>query len=161
MTAAVKLWWSGLTARERWLVGVAAALAAIVLVWLSALGLATALADARAAHAAAIDRAAAIDARVDAIEALRRGGAARPDPAGNATLDIYLAQSAAERGFTLSRNEAQGAGGATFAVANARATALLAWLSALEEAGLVASDVSIRPNADGTVALTATVRRPA
>lgn len=161
MIARIRSWWVGLTPRERWLVGIAASLGTAVLAWLIALGLATALADARTAHAAAVDRAAAIAARVDAIEAAQQRPAARTSGTGAASVDLFLAQSAAERGFTLSRNEPQGGTGATIAIANARAPALLAWLSALEDAGLIASEVSIRPNADGTVALTATVRRPA
>jgi len=155
----IRRWWDGLTVRERWLVGVAAGLAAAVLLWLATFGVAAALSDAREAHSDAVDRAAGISARVEAIEALQ--AAPRPTAAASAaTVDIVVAQSAAEKGFTLSRNEAQGGSAASIAIANARAPALLAWLGELEAMGIVAGDLSLRPNADGTVALTATLRRP-
>lgn len=159
MMASIRRWWDGLTVRERWLVGIAAGLAAAVLLWLATFGVAAALSDAREAHGEAVDRAAGIAARVDAIEALQ-SAPRRTATASAATVDIVVAQSAAEKGFTLSRNEAQGGSAASIAIANARAPALLAWLGELEAMGIMAGDLSLRPNADGTVALTATLRRP-
>lgn len=156
--SAIRTWWDGLTVRERWLVGIAGGMAAAVLLWLATFGVTAALSDAREAHGLAVDRAAGIAARVEAIEALQ--AAPRPAAASAATVDIVVAQSAAEQGFTLSRNEAQGGGAATIAIANARAPAVLAWLAELEAMGILAGDLSLRPNADGTVALTATLRRP-
>jgi hypothetical protein len=70
-----------------------------------------------------------------------------------------LAQGAAEQGLTLSRNDPVGEGGASIAIANGRATALAGWLARMEADGLTPSDLTLRPNADGTVALTATMRR--
>lgn len=159
MSAAIRTWWDGLTVRERWLVGIAAGLAAAMLLWLATFGVASALSDAREAHGLAVERAAGIAARVEAIEALQ-AAPRRSAAASAATVDIVIAQSAAEKGFTLSRNEAQGGSAASIAIANARAPALLAWLGELEVMGILAGDLSLRPNADGTVALTATLRRP-
>lgn len=161
MMLAIHNWWAGLTARERVLVGIAGALAAGLLLWLATFGVAAALSDARTAHGEAVDRAAAISARVDAIAALEAAGARPPATASAATLDLFIAQSAAERGLTLARNEPQGGGATIIAIPNIRATDALGWLAALEEAGVLAADLSLRPNADGTVALTATLRRPA
>jgi hypothetical protein len=63
--------------------------------------------------------------------------------------------------LTLSRNEPQGQDAAAVAIANARAGAALAWIDTLEGQGIVARELVMRPNADGTVALTATLaRRP-
>lgn len=161
MIAAVQNWWTGLTTRERVLVGIAGALAAGVMLWLATFGVAAALSNARTAHGEAVDRAAAISARVDAIAALEAAGRRTPANASNATLDLLVAQSAAERGLTLARNEPQGGGTTIIAVPTIRATDALVWLGALEETGVLAADLSLRPNADGTVALTATLRRPA
>ncbi len=160
MMASIRSWWDGLTMRERWLVGAAGGLAAAVLLWLATFGVASALSDAREAHGLAVDRAAGIAARVEAIEALQAAPRRTAAAASAATVDIVVAQSAAEKGFTLSRNEAQGGSAASIAIANARAPALLAWLGELEAMGILAGDLSLRPNADGTVALTATLRRP-
>lgn len=162
MMTAIRNWWTGLSDRERVLVGIAAALAAGVLLWLATFGVWAALSEARAAHGAAVDRAAAIDVRVDAIKALEAAGSrdAAGATASAATLDLYVAQSAAERGLTLARNDPQGAASTNIAISNVRAPDALAWLTALEEAHVLAADLSLRPNADGTVALTATLRRP-
>ncbi len=161
MIAAITGWWTALSQRERWLVGIAGGLAAIVLGWLVIVfPLQSALSSAREAHGIAVDRHAAILARADAITALEAGGATRPANTAAATpLDLTITQAAAERGFTLSRNEAQGGNAVAIAIANARAPALLVWLGELEAAGITAADLSLRPNADGTVALTATLRR--
>jgi general secretion pathway protein M len=159
MIASLSNWWTALSSRERWLVGVAGGLAAIVIGWLViALPLQSALSSSREAHGIAVDRHAAVLARVEALEALQARGAAQP-AAATATLDLAITQSAAEQGFTLSRNEAQGTNSVVIAIANARAPALLRWLGDLEAAGIGAADLSLRPNADGTVALTATLRR--
>lgn len=159
MIATLSRWWTSLSTRERWLVGVAAALAVPIIGWfLIALPLQSALSSTREAHGMAVDRHAAVLARVEALAALEGRGSAGPANA-TASLDLSITQSAAEQGFTLSRNEAQGTNGVIIAIANARAPALLRWLGDLEAAGITAADLSLRPNADGTVALTATLRR--
>jgi general secretion pathway protein M len=159
MIAALDNWWQGLSPRERWLVGIAGGLTAIVVGWfLIYLPLNRALADAQDRLGQAIDRRAAVAARVAAVRQAQAGGGTGDNaPADSAPLDLRLAQSAAEAGFTLARNEAQG-GRATIAIANARARAVMAWLDTLQQSGLLLDDLTLRPNADGTVALTATLR---
>jgi general secretion pathway protein M len=157
MIGAIASWWSGLSTRERWLVGVAGALAGIVIGWFLILSpLLNAIDDAREAHRAATDRHAAIMAQA---ALLRAPAALRPANASAATLDLVIAQSAAERGFTLDRNDAAGGGRTTIAMASANAPALLAWLSGLEAAGIKVADVTMRPNGNGTVTMTATLAR--
>lgn len=161
MIARLHSWWDGLSLRERWMVGVAGALAALVVGWfLILVPLRSALADAGAAHAEAVDRHGAVMARVALLRRIgERQAPAATTPA--ATVDLVIGQSAAERGLALSRNEAQGEDAAAIAIANARAGAALGWIDALEAQGIVARELVMRPNADGTVALTATLaRRP-
>lgn len=163
MIGAISGWWQRLSLRERWLVGIAAALTAIVIgLFLIAFPIQSALVTAREAHGVALDRQAGIAARVAEIQNLeaRRASAPAAPGASAAALELVLAQGAAERGFTLSRNEPQGNDAASIAIANGRAPALIGWISELESAGVLASDLTLRPNADGTVALTATLRRP-
>ncbi|RYE06772.1 MAG: hypothetical protein EOP22_20175, partial [Hyphomicrobiales bacterium] len=74
-------------------------------------------------------------------------------------IDQYLAQSAGEIGLTLDRNEARGEGQATIAIATARATVLTDWLASLEGQGFVIDQLTITPAADGTVGLTAELRK--
>lgn len=160
MTDAIRTWWGGLSLRERWLVGVAGALAAAVIGWLLVYApLRTALADAQEAHGVAIDRQAAIAARVAEIRQRESGGNRASTPASSAAITLLLAQQAAEQGLTLSRNDPAGTTGANIAVANVRAPLLATWLTRLEESGLTVTDLTLRPNADGTVAMTASIRR--
>jgi general secretion pathway protein M len=159
MIAAIGHWWNDLSMRERWLIGVAGALAAAVIGWfLIFMPLQRSLRDAHEALGAAIDRRTAVSTRVAAIRRLEAAGGHPSAATGDtASLDLRVAQSAAEAGFTLSRNETQG-GGVSIAIANARARTLLVWLDTLEQSGLVADELSLRPNADGTVALSAVLR---
>src|SRR3546814_14122209 len=62
-------------------------------------------------------------------------------------------------GLTLDRNEARGAGKATIAIATARAPVLIDWLASLEGQGFIVDQLTITPAADGTVWLTAELRR--
>lgn len=159
MIAAFNLWWDAKAPRERWLLGIAGALAAIVLlVFGIIMPLQRAINSANEAHAIAIDRQAGIAARVAAIRDLERQPRAATT-ATQANLDIAIAQAAAERGFTLARSTAQGPNAVDMAISNARAPALIAWLADLESAGIIAADLTMRPNADGTIAMTATLRR--
>lgn len=160
MTDTIRNWWSGLSLREHWLVGVAAGLSAILIGWfLIYAPLRSALASASEEHGEAVDREAAIAMRVAAIKQLEVGGGRPAAAASAAAVSLVLAQSAAEQGFTLSRNDPAGDNATTIAISNARASALAAWLTRLEDTGLSATDLSIRPNADGTVAVTASIRR--
>lgn len=160
MTDAIRNWWGGLSLRERWLVAVAAALATAIVGWFLVYApLRTALADAQEAHGLAIDRQAAIAMRVAAIRQRESGGARATTPASSAAITLVLAQQAAEQGLTLSRNDPVGVTGAAIAIANVRAPLLAAWLTRLEESGLTVTDLTLRPNADGTVAMTAGIRR--
>lgn len=160
MTDTIRLWWNNLSLRERWLVGVAAGLSAILIGWfLIYAPLRSALTSASEAHGVAVDREAAIAVRVAAIKALEGGGGRPASAESSAAVSLVLAQSAAEQGFTLSRNDPSGDNATTLAIGNVRAPALAAWLTRLEDTGLSATDLSIRPNADGTVAVTASIRR--
>lgn len=160
MTDTIRNWLSGLSLRERWLVAVAAGLSAMLMGWfLIYTPLRSALASASEAHGEAVDREAAIAVRVAAIKQLEEGAGRTASEASAAAVSLVLAQSAAEQGFTLSRNDPSGDNATTLAIANVRAPALAAWLTRLEDTGLNATDLSIRPNADGTVAVTASIGR--
>lgn len=160
MTTAIRDWWDGMSLRERWLVGLAGVLASALVAWfLIWLPLQSALSNAVEAHGIAIDRQAGIAVRVAEIKRLEGGGAATAAAASEAAVNLILAQSAAEKGLTLSRNDPVGQSGTNIAIANARAPALSTWLMELESTGVTAQDLTIRPNADGTVALTATMQR--
>jgi general secretion pathway protein M len=157
MIASLKLWWQALAPRERVLIGVAVALAAAVLIWLLLRPVAVYMSGLDETHMAAVERAARAEAKASLVKGAARTTVA---PGNTGTLDQWLAQSAGDTGLTLDRNEARGGGAAMIAVSSARAPALIAWLAALEGQGLVIDRLSLTPGADGSVALTAEVRRP-
>lgn len=159
MSDMVRQWWHGLTPREQVLIGIAGGLAAIVIGWFAIImPLTSGLNAARDAHRIAAERHATIEARVDIATALR-ANASTPTVGATGQIDLVISQSAAEQGFILSRNDAVGRDGANIAIGSARSAALLGWLGVLEQQGLIAQALSLRPNADGTVAMTATIER--
>ncbi len=157
MTERLKDWWLALSQRERWLVGIAAALTVGVLTWAIGRPAVAAVIDLESQHRAAIEREGRVGAKVQLL-------ARRPEKSVAAALDAiaidqYLAQSAREIGLTLDRNEARGGGQATIAIATARAPVLTDWLASLEGQGFVVDQLTITPAADGTVGLTAELRK--
>lgn len=157
MTDRLQNWWSGLSMRERWLVGVAGVLALGVILWGLGRPAVAAFVDLESQHRAAIEREGRVSSKVQLL-------AQRPSKSVAAAVDAvqidqYLAQSAGEIGLTLDRNEARGAGQATIAIATARATVLTDWLASLEGQGFVIDQLTITPAADGTVGLTAELRK--
>lgn len=156
MIASLNRWWQGLVLREKRLVGVAGALAAAVLLWLilrPLVGYIDGLGD---EHRLAVERAARVEAKAELLN--RRTAPVATSVSGS--LDQWLAQSAGDTGLTLDRNEARGEGAATIAIASARAPALMGWLATLEAEGLVIDRLAITPGTDGSVGVTAEVRRP-
>ncbi|WP_257543677.1 type II secretion system protein M [Sphingopyxis sp. DBS4] len=154
---AVKNWWGGLSMRERWLVGVAGVLALAVLGWVLGRPAVAAFADLESRHSAAIEREGRVAAKVQLL-------ASRPATSVAAAVDAvavdqYLAQSAGEIGLTLDRNEARGQGQATIAIATAKAPVLTDWLASLEGQGFIVDQLTITPAADGTVGMTAELRK--
>jgi general secretion pathway protein M len=156
MMASLTRWWQALSGREKRLVGVAGALAAAVLLWLILRPLVGYISGLGDEHRLAVERA----ARVEAKAALLKGKAGRVTTMVASPLDQWLAQSAGDTGLTLDRNEARGDGAATVAIASARAPAVIGWLAQLEGQGLVIDRLSLTPGTDGSVGLTAEVRRP-
>ena len=156
MIASLTRWWQALSLREQRLVGVAAVLAAAVLLWLILRPLLGYLGGLGEEHKLAVERA----ARVEAKAALVKGAAAPAASSIAGPLDQWLAVSAGDTGLTLDRNEARGDKAATLAIASARAPAVIGWLAQLEAQGLVIDRLAITPGTDGSVGVTAEVRRP-
>ncbi|MBE1529148.1 general secretion pathway protein M [Sphingopyxis sp. OAS728] len=157
MTERLQNWWIALSTRERWLVGVAGVLALGVILWGLGRPAVAAFIDLESQHRAAIEREGRVSSKVQLLaQRPSKSVAAAVDAVA---LDQYLAQSAGEIGLTLDRNEARGAGQATIAIATARATVLTDWLASLEGQGFVIDQLTITPAADGTVGLTAELRK--
>ena len=156
MTKALRHRWTALSRRERRLVGVAAALALVVLVWASGRSMVTAFAGLEDRHRAAIEREGRVAAKVRLLARRPAQGGMTVDAVA---IDQYLAGAANEIGLTLDRNEARGPGQAAIAIGAAKAPALIDWLAALEARGFVIDQLVITPAADGTVGMTADLRK--
>ena len=157
MMDAVKNWWLALSTRERWLVGVAGVLALAVLGWAIGRPAAAVFFDLETRHRAAVEREGRVAAKVALL-------AQRPATSVSSALDAvaieqYLAQSAGEIGLTLDRNEPRGDRQATIAIATAKAPVLTDWLAGLEGQGFIVDQLTITPAADGTVGMTAELRK--
>lgn len=159
MTERMRNWWAGLSRRERWLVGVATLLAIGALLWTLGRPTYAAFASLEADHRAAIEREGRVAAKAQLLA--RRPATTVATATDAAPVDQFLAQSAGETGLTLDRNEARGANQATIAIATAKAPVLTDWLAALEAQGFIVDQLSITPAADGTVGMTAELRRAA
>ena len=153
----LKNWWGGLSPRERWLVGIAGALAIAVLGWALGRPAVAAFIDLEHRHQAAIEREGRVEAKVRLLT--QRPAKSVASVVDATAIDQYLAQSAGEIGLTLDRNEARGQGQATIAIATARAPVLTDWLASLEGQGFIIDQLTITPAADGTVGMTAELRK--
>lgn len=149
-------WWSGLSNRERRLITVMLAVLALFVGWLGVWRpIHSAIDDGWAAHSAAVDRNAAVRARLEQLDRLP----ARAGAADGVNVEQFVTQSAAEAGLTLDRSAAQGTDRLAVTIGSARAGALLAWLSALEARGIVVETLSMTPAATpGTIAAQAVLR---
>jgi len=151
MSERLSLWWLARSTRERLLLSVMFALAALVLGWVLVLRpLSDALDTARSRHGAAVVALAQARARTQA------GVSAGTAPA--LPVDSLIARTAGDAGFAGARIAAQGPARASVAIDAARPQALFAWLAALERSGLIVERLRARANSDRTLAVEATLR---
>ncbi len=148
-------WFAGLTARERWLVGIAGVLALLVFgIYGVVLPLGAAHDAAHARHRDAVFASSRVLARLEAL-----GEAPAAAPAGTGPVLQAVAAIADAQGLVLQANNARGNDAAQISVATAAPGAALALLDALAAEGIAAEQVTITPAADGSVSLSASLRR--
>ena len=158
MIASLRAWYYGLSRREQVLVGVAGALAAVVLLIFGIiLPSMSAIDRAEIAHDEAVQRRGRIEATVDAALAQKPSGRI----AGGADIALIVTQGAAEKGFDLVKSANAAPGQMTFRMDQARAPALLAWLTELESQGVAVSSVTLRGGANGSVTVEAQLQKVA
>ena len=158
MMAAIRLWFAALTRREQWLVGIAGALAAIVVsIFGILLPIVSAIEQAGIDHDEAVQRRGRLIATVDAAQKQET----RPRSTATADIDLLITQSAAEKGFDLVKSANSAPGQISFKIAQARAPALLAWLTELEGQNVAVRSVALRPGANSTVTVDAQLQMSA
>lgn len=152
-------WWDGLSRREQWLVGVMFGLLAVVILWLGiARPVENGLMSVREEHAAALDRNAAIRAKVAVLEKLpRRAGLGLGAPVAQ-----VVGESASDAGLTLDRTEDQGGGRVDIAMASVKPQALFSWIAKLETQGILVESLTAQPAATaGALSVQAVLKGPA
>lgn len=158
MTAALRAWYDGLSRREQILMLAAGILAAVVLLVFALIrpGL-SAIEQAELAHDEAVQRRGRIEATVET--ALVQQPVARDATAAN--IDLLITQGAAEKGFELIKSTTAAPGQLTFRMDQARAPALLAWLTELESQGVAVRSVTVRGGSTGSVTVEAQMQQVA
>lgn len=152
MIAAIGSWFAALTRREQWLVGIAGALTAVmVAIFGILLPILSAIDQAKTDHDEAVQRRGRIIATVDAAQQQKT----EPRAGATADIDLLITQSAAEKGFDLIKSANGAPGQISFRIDQARAPALLAWLTELEGQNVAVRNVALRPGANSTVTVDA------
>lgn len=155
MMDAVRRWYLSLTLREQRLIQVATALAAVTFAWGITVVMLASLDAARTRHADAVARLADTRARLAAIDTARR----RRAPDITEPIDAAVRAQAASAGFVLSGVTPQVDGSIEITIASARAPALFAWVTQLEDHGLIVLRFSTTYNGDRTLAVQMTLRK--
>ena len=154
----LKTWYFALTSRERVLVSVAGVLTAVVVVIFGILlPTMSALEQAKNGLDEAVQRRGRIEAAVEAAS-LQKPAAALP---AQADIDLVVTQGAAEKGFDLLKPTNSAPGQVDFRIEQARAPALLAWLSELESQGISVSTITMRGGTNSSVTVEAQLRQTA
>lgn len=154
MIANLKRWFGGRSPREQQMLLVMAGLLVVTVIWGLYLPIGDALSSAKTRHTDAVIRYGETQARVRAIEQLRKGGPAQL--AG--PLDTVIRDRASEVGFDLASVGPAPGGGVALAIAKARPAALLGWVATLESAGILVDTLSATDNGDKTVAVQMTLK---
>ena len=148
MTDRLRLWFAARSLREKRLLIVMVALAAITLFWaLIIRPVNDALSNARERHQNAVIRLAETQARVKAVAAIQQQNPA----AIGAPLDAIIRDRANEAGFALTSVNADGPNRVQIAIATARPGALFGWIAQLESAGIIVESLATADNGDKTV----------
>lgn len=154
----LKTWYFALSNRERVMVSVAGALTVVVvLIFGILLPAMSALEQAESRLDEAVQRRGRIEATV-AAASLQKPSAVPPAQAG---IDLVVTQGAAEKGFDLLKPTNSAPGQVDFRIEQARAPALLAWLSELESQGIFISSITMRSATNGSVTVEAQLRQAA
>jgi type II secretory pathway component PulM len=157
MIAAIGIWFAALTRREQWLLGTAGALTALVVAIFGILmPILSTIDQARLDHEEAVQRRGRIIASVDAAQ--QQTG---PRSTATADIDMLITQSAAEKGFDLVKSGNGAPGQISFRIDQARAPALLSWLTELEGQNVAVRAVTLRPGANSTVTVDAQLQMSA
>jgi general secretion pathway protein M len=153
---ALRDWYVGRTQREQRLILVMLAVAVPVLAWfLIVRPVSGAYDQAVQDHLSAIDR----HGRVMALAEAAKSTPARSVAASDADLQLVVTEAASQAGIVLQGTTPNGSNALDLNVAGGRATALLQWLAQFEAQGIAVQQMTMTPQPDGTVSMSARLAR--
>ncbi len=158
MTERLRQVWAERSVREQQMLCVMFALFAVVLL---VFGIIRPLANAKVAAQDRLDRVTIESGTIAAVvETLRDAKKGAPPPL-TGTLVLAVSQSATTAGFTLATLDPQGEDCVGIALPSAKSPALFAWLRLLAQQGVFVERMTMRTNADATLAVEGTLRHRA
>ena len=154
-----KIWFSGRSAREQYLLGIAGGLTMLmVIIFGVILPGYNAIDSAETELDAATKRRGNIETSV-ALAKASSGSTATPVVASGATLESVISSSATSSGFEIADGAAVGVDEYRFRLASTKAGALFAWLTGLEAQGIELAQISVRKGEGGFVTAEIRLRR--
>lgn len=154
MIARARQLWSERSPREQVLLGILAALLALVLLIIGGLQLSAEKASAAARYDSATREAGQVAAAAEALRLARRD----PPPALTGTLALAVSQSADAAGFALGALDPQPDGSVSIQIPAAKGPALFAWIATLAKQGVFVERIALRANSDATLGVEATLK---
>lgn len=155
MIGGIRLWFAALSLREKRLVLIAVALAALTLFWFGLIRpIGDGLASARVRHGDAVVRLAETERAIRALAEMQRN---RPPPLAG-PLDAILRDRATAAGFTLANLTPQPGNAVQVQLSSARPGALFGWIAALEADGIIVDTLTTADNGDKTLSATITFK---
>lgn len=159
MIAKMKSWYSALSGREQWLIGIAGGLVALlILIYGIAIPAYRAIGAAETELAQATERRGRLEALAAIAKTAPKGGAMAV-VANNQSIESIISQGAVAAGFEVSDGAAAGNDEFAFRLASAKAGPLLAWLTGLEAQGISVTEIRLQAGEGGFVAADVRVRR--
>jgi len=152
---ALRAWFNTRSLREKRLLLVMLALAALTLVWAGIIRpVGDGLSSARERHRTAVTRLASTQAAIDTLRQLQ---ARRTRPLTGTLADVVRA-AANEAGFALANLDQQAPDRVHVGIQSARPGALVPWLARLERGGVLVDNARLTDNGDRTVGVDMTLK---
>ena len=154
-----KNWFSGRSAREQYMLGVAGGLALLMLI---IFGMILPGYNAIGTAEKELDAATKRRGNIEASVALAKANSGSPTAAvvaSGAALETVIASSATSSGFEIADGAAIGVDEYRFRLASTKASALFAWLTGLESQGIELAQISVRKGEGGFVTAEIRLRR--
>ena len=150
----LRAWFDGRSRREKRLLLVMLALAALTIVWGGIIRpVGDGLSASRERYADAAERLGETEAELAAVRSAERDRV----PPLNGAFDTAVRASADQAGFTLQTLNALGPDRVQAGIASARPAALFAWIARAERSGILVASLTTTDNGDGTVAVQMTL----